>query len=370
MPWSEVTVREQREEFVGMARQEGANVSELCRRFGISRKTGYKWLGREGCEENSRRPKHSPGRTPEEVEAQVLAVRHEHPAWGGRKIAHLLDRDQGLRVAPSTVTSVLHRHGLIDSRSRAASKAWCRFEHAWPNALWQMDFKGHFATDTLRCHPLTVLDDHSRFSVVLHGLDNERQESVRAVLQSAFERYGLPERINTDNGPPWGTGGMGVVSTLGVWLIRLGVGLSHSRPRHPQTNGKDERFHRTLVAEVLSSRRFRDVAHAHQHLGQWRHVYNFKRPHQALRMETPASRYRASARSFPTLLPEIQYGPDDVVRRVQDGGWLSFKAQQFRVGKALIGQPVALRPQHHHDGAFDVFFCQQKLLTINLNIPC
>jgi transposase InsO family protein len=279
----------------------------------------------------------------------------------------VLARDDGIQLAASTVTSVLRRHGLITRAASEASVAWHRFEHDSPNALWQIDFKGHFATDTARCHPLTVLDDHSRFNVVLKALGNERHDSVQEALQDAFERYGLPERINADNGPPWGTGGVGVMSALGVWLVRLGVRLSHSRPAHPQTNGKDERFHRTLVAEVLSNRRFRGLEEAERQFRQWRHVYNFERPHQALDMQTPASRYAASSRSMPSTLPPVEYGPDDEVRRVQDGGWISFHGRQFRLCTALAGEPVALRPKVELDGTFDVYFCHQKVDAIRFD---
>ena len=368
MAWSEVTVREQREEFVRLASQAEANVSEICRRYGISRKTGYKWLSREQFDDRSRRPLSSPARTPAELEARVIAVRSRHPAWGGRKIAHVLARDEGVQLAASTITSVLRRHGLISQTASEAPMAWQRFEHDRPNALWQIDFKGHFPTDTVRCHPLTVLDDHSRFNVVLEALGNEQRQGVQGALQGAFERYGLPERINADNGPPWGTGGTGVVSALGVWLIRLGVRLSHSRPAHPQTNGKDERFHRTMVAEVLAHRRFRDLEDAQRQLHQWRHVYNFERPHQALGMHTPASRYAASTRSMPSKLAPIEYGPDDQVRRVQDGGWISFRGQDFRLCKALAGEPVALRPRADRDGAFDVYFCHHKVDSIGMDL--
>ena len=370
MPWSEVTVRDQREEFVRLASHAEANVSELCRRFGISRKTGYKWLSRDELSDRSRRPHSSPARTPLALEAQVLAVRREHPAWGGRKIAHVLARDEGVHMAPSTANTVLRRHGLISATASQAATAWHRFEHEAPNALWQIDFKGHFATDTVRCHPLTVLDDHSRFNVVLHALDNERREPVQRVLQSAFERYGLPERINADNGPPWGAATHGALTALGVWLIRLGVRLSHSRPLHPQTNGKDERFHRTMSAEVLLGRRFRDLDDAQQHFSRWRHVYNFKRPHEAIGMQTPANRYVPSPRSMPSKMPEIEYGPDDVVRRVGDGGRISVRGHKLRVGKALIGQHVALRPRNDCDGAFDVYFCHHKLDAIDLAEGC
>jgi transposase InsO family protein len=360
-------VEQQREEFVRLARQPDVNVSQLCRRFGISRKTGYKWLVREDLEDRSRRPHCSPGRTPSQVEARVLAVRAAHPVWGGRTIAHVLRRDEDVHIAPSTANWVLKRHGLINPAASEAATAWKRFEHEAPNSLWQMDFKGHFATDGQRCHPLTVLDDHSRFNVVLHALGNERLESVQPVLQCAFERYGLPERINADNGPPWGAPIEGAITALGVWLVRLGVQLSHSRPAHPQTNGKDERFHRTLKAELLATRRFSDLEDAQRHFTDWRHLYNFKRPHRALGMQTPASRYACSLRSMPSSLPPIEYGTDDIVRRVGDGGRIRYKGSTYRVGKGLIGQPVALRPRLDEDGIFDVYFCHQKLGAIDLH---
>lgn len=367
MPWSPVTVKDQREEFVRLASQADANVSELCRRLGISRKTGYKWLGREDLADRSRRPRSCPSRTAADIEAKVLAIRTEHPAWGGRKIAHVLARDEGVRLAPSTANSLLRRNGLISATASQRATGWQRFEHDAPNALWQIDFKGHFATDTARCHPLTALDDHSRFNIVLQALDNERRESVQCELQRAFERYGLPERINADNGPPWGSPTQGALTALGVWLIRLGVRLSHSRPLHPQTNGKDERFHRTMNAEVLLGRRFRDLSDAQRHFSRWRHVYNFKRPHEAIGMHTPASRYAPSPRSMPSRLPPIEYGPDDIVRRVGDGGRISIQGHKLRVGKALIGQHVALRPRLDRDGVFDVYFCHHKLDAVELD---
>lgn len=358
---------DQRQEFVGLASQADANVSQLCRRFGISRKTGYKWLSRDDLADRCRRPHSSPSSTAAELQAKVLAIRGEHPAWGGRKIAHVLARDQGVRLAPSTATSVLRRHGLISTTASQGATAWQRFEHEAPNALWQIDFKGHFATDTARCHPLTVLDDHSRFNLVLQALDSQRREPVQRTLQRAFEHYGLPERINADNGPPWGAPMQGALTALGVWLIRLGVRLSHSRPAHPQTNGKDERFHRTMAAEVLLGRRLHDLHDAQKHFSRWRHVYNFQRPHEALGMQTPASRYSASVRSMPGKLPEVQYGPDDIVRRVGDGGRISIRGHKLRVGKALVGQDVALRPRLDRDGAFDVYFCHHKLEPIELD---
>jgi transposase InsO family protein len=369
LPWSQITVVDQREEFVRLARQPDANISELCRRFRISRKTGYKWLGRESLEDQPRRPHTSPRRTDDGLEAKVLGVRDKHPAWGGRKIARVLLR-QDVHLAPSTVTSVLHRHGRISAQASQAATPWQRFEHDAPNSLWQIDFKGHFATETQRCHPLTVLDDHSRFNIVLHALADEQRASVQPVLQRAFECYGLPDRINADNGQPWGTQGRGGLTALAVWMIRLGIRVSYSRPLHPQTNGKDERFHRTMQAEVLATSTFRDVPHARARLSRWRHIYNFERPHESLGMETPASRYRPSSRTMPTQLPEIEYLSGDLVRRVQQGGWFSLHGRDFRTSKALAGQPVACRPLADRDGVFAVFFCHQKIEEISLEEPC
>jgi transposase InsO family protein len=361
-------VKHQREEFVGLASQPDANVSELCRRFEISRKTGYKWLQRTDLDDRSRRPQCSPSKMPDDREALVVALRAKHPAWGGRKLAHVLERDHGVQMAPSTANSVLRRHGLIDQAASRAATAWHRFEHEAPNALWQMDFKGHFAMDSGRCHPLTVLDDHSRFNIVLHALDCERREPVRQLLQQAFEHFGLPERINADNGPPWGAPMPGALTALGVWLIRLGVKLTHSRPLHPQTNGKDERFHRTLAAEVLRGQHFKDLQDVQRRFDPWRHEYNAYRPHEAIGMHTPASCYRASPRSMPSTLPPVEYGPDDIVRRVGDGGRISIKGHKLRVGKALIGEDVALRPRAQDDGGFDVYFCHHRLDPIDLEL--
>jgi transposase InsO family protein len=365
-------VVEQREEFVRLVAQEGASMSELCRRFGVSRQTGYKWLDRwksqglVGLYDRSSRPRHSPAKTPAALEAQVLGVRSRHPAWGARKIAHVLQRDHGIELASSTVNSILRRHGCIEAAASQAATAWQRFEHAAPNELWQMDFKGHFATAVSRCHPLTVLDDHSRYSLVLDALGVESLGAVQPCLQRAFERFGLPWRINADNGSPWGTGGPKTVTRLGLWLIRLGVRLSNSAPAHPQTNGKDERFHRTLKAEVLGARQFRDLADAQRHFDAWRHIYNFERPHQALSMQTPAQRYRSSPRSIPKVLPAIEYGPGDLVRRVQAGGWISLQGRDIRLPEALRGLPVALRPRPDQDGVLDVYFCHQRLYEVDL----
>jgi transposase InsO family protein len=212
MPWQEVDTMMLRREFVELASQEGANVSELCRRHGISRKTGYKWLQRQGAgagklealQDRSRRPEHCPHKTDSALEREVVKLRLRHPCWGGRKIAWRLAELGQARLTPSTVTRILHRHGLIEPEASARAAPLQRFEHERPNAMWQMDFKGTFETLAGACLPLTVLDDHSRFNLVLNANARTDTATVKPLLERAFERYGLPVRINTDNGPPWG----------------------------------------------------------------------------------------------------------------------------------------------------------------------
>ena len=373
MPFRECSIVSQREEFCRFARMPDANVRELCRRAGVSPQTGYKWLARYdqagsvGLVDRSRRPHCSPERTALVVEAQVLAVRTAHPAWGGRKIRRILERE-GLASPPSasTITAILRRHGLLDGPRAGLARDGLRFEHPEPNELWQMDFKGHIGLERGRCHPLTVLDDHSRYALTIGACANEQTGTVKARLQQLFETYGLPRRILADNGPPWGTGGgTGLVTQLEVWLMDLDVRLIHGRPYHPQTQGKDERFHRTLKAEVLDGRRFTDLAQAQAAFDRWRPIYNGVRPHEALGMETPASRYRMSPRSLPKALAPPEYEPEALVRTVCKGGWIGVRGRKFNCPHGLAGRPVALRATHI-DGVFDLCYRTHVLAQIDM----
>ena len=375
MPWKAQDTMSLRREFVELALHPDANRRELCRRFAVSPKTAYKWLGRyreEGdaaLADRSRRPRGSPARTHDAMEARVIALRRRHPAWGGRKISRRLgDLGHGEVPAPSTVTDILHRHGLIDAKCSAQHTPWMRFEHPEPNQLWQIDFKGYVDTPAGRCHPLTVLDDHSRFNLVLQACGRTDSATVQPWLTAAFRRYGLPVRINADNGAPWGSPRAHEhgISRLSAWLIRIGVRVSHSRPAHPQTNGKDERFHRSLKAEVLGVRSFEDLSSAQYAFDCWRVIYNHERPHEALGMDTPVSRYRLSPRPFPEVLPAIEYGPDDHVLCPDANGWLRFRGHPLNVPRALHHQPIAFRPRANEDSVFDVYFCHQRILHVDL----
>lgn len=372
MPWSEVSIMDQREEFARLARMKGSNMRALCRRYAVSPTTGYTWLGRyeaegrSGLADRSRRPQASPGRTAPALEAQVLALRDQHPAWGGRKLRQRLGK-LGVEEVPaaSTITEILRRNDRLDAEDAAKHRAFQRFERAEPNELWQMDFKGHFAMTTGRCHPLTVLDDHSRYSLGLEACADERADTVRARLTAIFRRYGLPWRILADNGAPWGDDADSRHTLLTIWLLLLDIAISHGRPYHPQTQGKVERFHRSLARETLSGRRLDSLGDCQRHFDAWRHVYNTERPHQALDLEVPLERYRPSTRSFPETLPAIDYDSHDIVRRVDETGRLRWRTQRWRVGKALQGQNVAIRPTTQ-DGRFDVCLGRHRIAKIDL----
>jgi len=358
-----------------MFASDNANISHLSRGYGISRKTAYKWIkryiqdGEDGLSDRSRRPRHSPMKTPTRLERAVLTVREDHSRWGGRKIrARLIALGYEDVPSASTITEILRRNGKIFTEESDKHRSWKSFEYEEPNELWQMDFKGHFPLKKGRCHPLTILDDHSRFSVGLRACTDEKRTTVHGELKIVFKTYGLPDRMLFDNGSPWGSSqGRGVYTRLVVWLIRLGIGVTHSRPHHPQTLGKEERFHRTLKAELLSGREFNDIRESQASFDSWRECYNFERPHEALDMATPAESYRPSSKEMPGSLPKIEYGPDDHVRKVQANGEIYFRGREFKVGQAFRGEPVAVRPTTE-DGQYNVFYCGEMIKKINLNI--
>lgn len=373
MPWKETTNMSQRTEFIAQAKGEGVNFSALCRLYGISRKTGYKWVKREreggesGLADRSRRPHRSPRRTEGDLEVQVLEVRQEHPAWGGRKIRRVL-QDQGKAQVPSasTITAILHRHEQIDLAEAQKHKPMVRFVREHPNELWQMDFKGHFSLKGGgRCHPLTVIDDHSRYLVGLKACPNETIETVRAQLTAIFQQFGLPERMLMDNGSPWGFDLEARHTLLTAWLIRLGIAISHGRPYHPQTQGKDERLNRTLLAEAIKPHTFSSLQESQQIFDDWQQVYNYVRPHEALQLCTPSTQYTPSPRPFPTSLPPVTYAAEDIIRKVDMAGKIYFHGHTFRISAGFRYQPVALRPTDQ-DGIFNVYFCTQKVAQISL----
>jgi len=372
MPWEEVNTVDLRSEFVILAEHKRCTFEALCRRYNISRKTGYKWLkryrqqGLDGLDDYSRRPLHQPAKTSNAIEMIILKCREQYPDWGGRKLKRVLE-NQGYQniPSPSTITEVLRRHNCLtkDSSNQAP---FIRFEHPYPNDLWQMDFKGHFGMARRRCHPLTVLDDHSRYSLCLKACPNEQTDTVKDALIQTFKRYGLPRRMTMDNGAPWGSAGNSRFTQLTVWLIEQGIRISHSTPYHPQTQGKDERFHRTMKAELLGRRQFDNLAHCQTGFDAWRTQYNTVRPHEALNMDTPAMHYEPSSQSYRTNKQSYEYGVNDQERKVGRNLVAYFKGYEVFVGEAFMGRYVAFRPTLE-DGKYDLYYCHQKVGNIDLN---
>ena len=369
-----------RQEFVRRAAVPGTNIAALCRAFGIARKTAYKWIARAAADADdpldnrSRRAKHSPRQIGAAITEEILALRRAYPYWGARKIHALLRQAAPTRSdlpAVSTINRILARNQMIAPAQ--AHPPLQRFERPAPNDLWQMDFKGyHFVgTDPAvrqKCYPLTVTDDHSRFALCLRACQRMTTEVVQAALIDVFGAYGLPEQMLMDNGPPWGCALEWGQTPLTVWLLRLGIGVLHGRPYHPQTQGKQERFHRTLLRELLAGGRFESVSDAQQQYDAWRPRYNSVRPHEALAMATPVSRYQPSRRAYPERLPAIVYDTPYEVRIVQAKGKISFRGKLWHIGRGFSGQPVGLLPAGPED-LFDVYYCQHKVATVDMRPP-
>ncbi len=374
MSWKSLSIMESRREFVRLAEQGGVSIAELCRRFGISRQTGFSYLRRHreagdpGLEDRSRRPLTCPRRSSDVIEARIVALRDENKSWGGRKLARVL-RNQGIEgvPSPSTVTEVLRRHGKLDPAEAVKHQPVQRFERPAPNDLWQLDFKGHVAMDQGRCHPLTVLDDHSRYSLGLVACGDETLATVQGHLTGIFRRHGLPVAMLSDNGSPWGGSGAEGYTAFEVWLTRVGVRLYHGRPYHPQTQGKDERFHRTLNVELLQALRMTDLAAGQAAFDVWRRKYNEERPHEALGLAVPASRYRASPVCFPETLPTPEYYTTDQVRRVSRDGAARFQGRRVKLSQAFAGLDIALRPGGT-DGVWRAFFMRFEIAEVELRV--
>jgi len=343
MPWKEETIMSLKEEFVARALAKNQTFTSLCAEFGITRKTGYLLLGRfeqeglSGLLPHSKKPLSSPSKTEEHIEELIIETRIKQPTWGARKILrHLSNKKISGLPAASTISDILKRNNFISIEESLKRKKLIRFERENPNDLWQVDFKGKFQLLTKQtCYPLTMLDDHSRFSLNIKACKNEQFLPVKMHLTYAFKKYGLPNQINFDNGNPWGNSKLLPYTALTVWLMQLGIRVTHSRPRHPQTNGKLERFHRTLKEDLISRYPMRSFVHAQKKFDQWRHQYNQERPHEGIDMDVPVARYQASLKLMPAQLPAIEYDDGVIVRKVRGNGYISYKGKEYLIGEAF-----------------------------------
>lgn len=372
MAWKEETIMSQKLAFIQAVTEARKSFKQICEDFKISRQTGYKTLrcyqlkGKEGLVALSKAPHSSPGKTHRDVEENIISLRVEHPTWGARKIHAYLKLQLSSCPSVSTISNILKRKGYIHIEESLKRKKLIRFEREYANDLWQLDFKGKFLLETREwCFPLTVIDDYSRFSLGLKSCANEKMETVFKHLYAIFSEYGLPNQINVDNGHPWGNSSLFPHTRLTVWLMRLGIKVTHSRPRHPQTNGKIERFHRTLKKDVISTNSIRHFDHAQQLFDDWREIYNYKRPHEAIGMLPPIARYKPSVKTIPNTLPVCEYEQGAIVRKVRGNGAVSFKNTDFLVGGAFRGLNVQIK----HDEiqkVVEVYFGNNRIYLSNL----
>jgi transposase InsO family protein len=350
MPWNEVTLMSLREEFIMLALNEEANMTDLCKQFNISRKTGYKWLNRyskdgiSGIENKSKRPVISPLKTDKDTEKIILKIRDEHPQWGARKIkTRLYNLGYKNMPAKSTINDILKRNNRIKDNESQKHKAYTRFEADKPNDLWQMDFKGWIYIQNGTCHPFTVIDDHSRFSLGLKACSNQKEVTVKEHLVSIFRQYGLPETILADNGTPFGASGQNAATGLEIWLMKRDIKLIHGRPYHPQTQGKIERFHRTLKEELLNYCSIYNLDSCEKEFKKWRDVYNLERPHEAIDMKVPAEKYIVSKRKYLEITRKPEYDSEMETAKVDVYGRISFKKKRFRIPKAYKNEYVGVK---------------------------
>lgn len=365
MPWSATTPMDQRTLFVADAQRALGSWRELCARYHISRKTGYKWLARfqaqgpRGLVERSRRPLHSPTAAPAALVESLLEARRHHPSWGPKKLLALVRRREPRAPWPaaSTVARLLHQHGLIPPRRRRrplGHPGRPLTPMRAPNEIWTADFKGQFRTgDGRYCYPLTVVDGYSRFLLACHGLLAPTHDGAQPIFERLFREVGLPRIIRTDNGVPFASCALGRLSRLSVWWIRLGIYPELIQPAHPEQNGRHERFHRTLKAET--TRPAAATCRSQQHrFTVYRELYNQERPHEALGQRTPASRYRPSRRPFPSPLPALAYPKHFEIRYVSRNGGIRWQNRWVNISHVLDQQHVGF--DEIDDGRWDVYF--------------
>ena len=350
MPWLETNVRDQRLQFVLAVRRQRDTVAALCRAFGISRQTGHKWLRREAeagslaaLTDRSRRPHHSPTRTDASTTVRVLSAR-DYFGWGGAKLALVLAAE-GVHVTPRTIDRIIQRDGRT-RRDAAPAPALQRFERAACNELWQMDAKGAYPLSPRgRCHPLSLLDDHSRYAVGLEALPALSTATVQPALIACFRRFGVPDAMLMDHGAPWWAApNPEGLTAVAVMLLKQGIRLLYGAVRHPQTQGKVERFHRTLGERLRWQGVPRTLPAFAAALRRFRTEYNEHRPHAALGMDPPARHFTPSPRPYRPRPRPWDYPSDVAIRRVHSTGVIHYAGEVYFVSEALRGEDVACVP--------------------------
>lgn len=375
MPWKETCVTDERLRFVAAWKaQEYGSMAELCRAFGVSRKTGYKIVrryereGPKGLSDRSRAPHRHPNATPEGIERRILAAKAAHPTWGAPKLKAWLERKYPKERWPaqSTIGSMLRSHGLTRKRRRRhRTPAYTEpFQNTdRPNAVWCADFKGWFRTgDGRRCEPLTITDAYSRYLITCRALPRQTHALTRPWFEVAFREFGLPDAIRTDNGRPFASVAVAGLSRLSVWWIRLGITPERIEPGRPEQNGRHERFHQTLKEDTAKPPRA-SLRAQQRRFNRFGEEYNEERPHAALHNRTPAEFYQPSVRPYPCKLPEMEYPAHFLVRRVRDTGQIYFACNRTFLSNSLIGELVGL---HQLDERYwEIYFGKHYLARLD-----
>jgi len=365
MPWSETTTMDQRVQFVADFMRHRFSMSELCLRYGVSRKTGYKWVeryiehGPAGLEDRTRQPHSHPNQVDPEVVQALLGMRLKHPSWGGKKLLVRVGEQHpewGL-PARSTVCDMLSKNGLVHKRARRRAVGHPGRPGSpilLPNDCWSADFKGQFKTgDGLYCYPLTVTDNYSRYLLGCQSVGGTSVQDSKPVFTRLFKEHGLPRRMRTDNGVPFATPTLARLSKLSAWWVRLGVMPEFIEPGKPQQNGKHERMHRTLKDETTKPPAYNSRTQQRK-FNVFRREYNEERPHEALDMNTPAQLYQDSPRPMPAKLAPLEYPDRFEVRYVSANGGMRWNKNWVNVTSALIGEYVGM--EEIDDGLWDVYF--------------
>ena len=370
MPWKVELLMDQKTQFISEYLRDSLSFTDLCQRYHISRKTGYKWInryqaeGHTGLVDRSRRPHSSPDQTPEPTRLAIIEARRRHPSWGAKKLLKLLQRKDPQTIWPSrwTICGILKRDGLVrqkTKRRKVGHPGKPTSIVTAPNELWCADFKGEFKTrDGRYCYPLTVTDSYSRYLLGCQGLLSTERQGAKEAFADLFKKYGLPAAIRSDNGTPFASTALGRLSQLSVWWIRLGIRPELIEPGHPQQNGQHERMHRTLKAETTRPPAA-NLSQQQRLFNRFRREYNEVRPHEGIELRTPATLYEASRRNLPKEVPELVYPAHFETRLVSKNSGIRWNSQWVAVSQTCAGLHVGLEQVDH--GLWDVYLGPVKL---------
>ena len=372
MPWKESSKPMLRKEFVEAVLNGKLTKSEACRQYEISRPTGDKWIARalrgESMDDRSRAPFKTANRIPKDTEDLLVSYRKQYPALGAIKIHRIMEDDGYTNLpSPSTFNAVFKRNGLITKEASQAATPNQQFEKEEPNEMWQADFKGDFALlNGERCHPLNIIDDCTRYNICCDPKPGETLEDVKPSLERVFKEYGMPRIFLCDNGNPWGVAQSTGFTRFEVWLMDLGILTIHGRALHPQTQGKEERFNGSLKRELLRYVQLADMEDAARAFADYRQFYNCKRPHHALGLDTPASRYKPSNRKYPEAIEPWAYPAEYELRRIKDSGYFTYNGQSYFLSEAFRGKTVAVK-ESSQKGCITLCYRQFKIAKIDMD---